>query len=40
MTGDKVHAVGSDLIHPWLDDVYEYIVQNLSKGTVVLYYKQ
>lgn len=37
MTGYKVHAVGSDLTRPWLDNVYDYITDNLQKGTIVLY---
>ncbi|MDB5202655.1 MAG: hypothetical protein JWQ27_2064 [Ferruginibacter sp.] len=37
LMGYRVHAVGSDLLHPWLKDVYSYIDENMKKGIVVLY---
>ena len=37
MTGYHLHAVGSDLMRPWLDDEYKYITDNLEKGIIVLY---
>lgn len=33
----KVHARGSDLIRPWMGDVYGYIEEKLKKGIVFLY---
>ncbi len=33
----KVDAVGSDLIRPYINDVYEYLLNSMKKGTTVLY---
>ncbi|MFN8243170.1 MAG: hypothetical protein U0X40_03865 [Ferruginibacter sp.] len=33
----RVHAKGSDLIHPAVDDLYSYISDHLKEGQVVLY---
>lgn len=33
----KVHARGSDLMRPWMGDVYEYTREKLKKGIVFLY---
>ena len=33
----KIHAVGSDLIHPGIRNLYEYIHNRISTGTIVLY---
>ena len=34
---EKVDAIGSDLIHPAINDLYEYIISKMKKGTMVLY---
>lgn len=33
----KVEAAGSDLIRPWISDLYTYLQQRMQTGTVVLY---
>ncbi|HLK28477.1 MAG TPA: hypothetical protein VKT28_07840 [Puia sp.] len=33
----KVNAAGSDLIRPYINDVYEYLLNSMKKGTTVLY---
>jgi hypothetical protein len=33
----KVHARGSDLMHPWVKDLYEYVSEQMKTGTTVLY---
>jgi len=37
MLGYRVHAVGSDLIRPWLNDTYNYISSRMDDGIIVLY---
>lgn len=37
LTNYKVHSVGSDLIRPWVKNMYNYLEKRLNKGYIVLY---